>query len=304
MIIYVYIFLIKYLLFRLENEAILKNCPLSIAELAGMEGKRATCLSTRGHSSSEQKPANVINGDDFVTVQNSSGSCKFDLKLLKEILSRFKPDFFIGPFDEHSIPMSLKRVRRAVDRNLKYEKISESASDEFPFFSSISGAEYLTEKERNISGISLKSSGIAFCDLQKLPSVEEGVALVSGTVSGEGREGLCRIVRGSVSPDEMIRFLPFVDIFDTTFVDDLTAKGQALQINDGKVEESLNLWDEKYFEDFSPIMKGCDCLACKNYKRSYLHHLLKSHEMLSGVLLMMHNLRQYYHWLEYLKSTV
>lgn len=290
----------------MENDAILKNCPLSIAELAGVSGKRATCLATRVHSTTEQKPANVINGDDFVTVQNSSGSSKFDLKQLEVILTRFKPDFFIGAFDEHSIPMSLKRVRKAVDRNLKYEKYSEMASEslgKLPFLSSISGAEHLLEKERNVSGISLKSSGLAFCDLQKLATFEERLALVKSVCSVEGRESLFRIIRGSVDPIEMIEFLPFADMFDTTFVDEITAKGLALQLNYEtlSVSEPLNLWDEKYFEDFAPMAENCTCHSCKNYKRSYVHHLLKSHEMLAGVLLMMHNLHQYYLWLEKLK---
>lgn len=279
----------------------MKNSPFSLAELAGVSGKRAVCLATRV----EKKSVNVINGDDFVTVQNSAGSMKFDLKLMQPILSRFKPDFFIGPFDEHPIPMSLKRVRKAVDRNLKYEKISEIASDQtdFPFISSISGAEILTEKERNVAGISEKSSGIAFCDLHKLATVEDRFNLLKAVCEVSGRKGFLRIVRGSVSPIEMQKYLPFTDIFDTTFVDEITSKGHALILSiNGCDSGSLNLWEEKYFEDFEPISKDCNCHTCKNYKRMYVHHLLKSHEMLAGVLLMMHNLFQYSQWLEHLKS--
>ena len=283
----------------------MKNCPLSLAELAGISGKRAICLATRLNGSNEKKSVNIVNGDDFVTVQNSSGLMKFDLKLMQSILTRFKPDFFIGPFDEHPIPMSLKRVRKAVDRNLKYEKISEVSSEQVdsPFISSISGAEILAEKERNVAGISEKSSGIAFCDLQKLATVEERLSLLKEVCEISGREGLLRIVRGSVSPIEMVKYLPYTDMFDTTFVDEITAKGHALVLSvDGNDSGSLNLWDEMYFEDFEAISKECMCHTCNNYKRTYIHHLLKSHEMLAGVLIMMHNLFQYSQWLEHLKS--
>lgn len=288
----------------MENDAVFKQSPLSIAEFAGVSGKWATCLTTRLSGRSEIKPANIINGDDFVTVHNSSGANKFNLQSLESILTRFKPDFFIGPFDEHSIPMSLKRVRRAVDRNLKYEKIVESSCTDIPFVSSISGAEIFAEKERNVSGISEKSSGIAFCDIHKLESLEERLDILSKISSNQERENLLRIVRGSISPSEMSKYLPFVDIIDTTFVDEVTAKGHALQLKftlPFVQTDNINLWDEKYFEDFEPISEGCTCHTCKNYKRSYVHHLLKSHEMLAGVLLMMHNLNQYYRWLEYLK---
>lgn len=290
--------------FSLENDSILKQSPLSIAELAGVSGKWATCLTTRVSGRNELKPVNIINGDDFVTVHNSSGANKFNLLNLESILTRFKPDFFIGPFDEHSIPMSLKRVRRAVDRNLKYEKIYESSCAEIPFVSSISGAESLAEKERNVAGISEKSSGVAFCDIHRLESLEERVNILSEVLSNPKRENFIRIVRGSISPSEMSKFLPFVDVIDTTFVDEITEKGHALRLNFASPPtqtDHINLWDEEYFEDFGPISEGCTCHTCKNYKRSYVHHLLKSHEMLAGVLLMMHNLDQYYRWLEYLK---
>jgi queuine tRNA-ribosyltransferase accessory subunit len=290
----------KKVYFSLENDAIMKNSPLSLSELAGVSGKRAVCLATRV----EKRSANVINGEDFVTVQNSAGSMKFDLNLMQPILTRFKPDFFIGPFDDHPIPMSLKRVRKAVDRNLKYEKKSQVTSEqlELPFISSISGAEILAEKERNILGISEKSSGIAFCDLHKLATVEERLNILKAVCEVSGREGLLRIVRGSVSPVEMAKYLPYTDMFDTTFVDEITGKGYALILSlDGEDSGSLDLWDEKYFEDFEPISKDCHCNTCKNYKRTYVHHLLKSHEMLGGVLLMMHNLFQYSKWLENLK---
>lgn len=304
---------------------------MSLAELAGVSGKRAVCLATRVHSTNEKLTKSSksisnnqpINGEDFVRVQNATGSSKFELKDMETIIQRFSPDFFIGPFDEHPIPMSLKRVRKAVERNLKYEKFCEethlklkdsisNSKTSFPFVSSILGAEIISEKERNIAGISEKSSGISFCDLHKISSLEERLEVLKGVSSVPGREGLLRILRGAVEPGEMIKYLPFVDVFDTTFVDELTAKGHALQLNfDSSLlsnsPEPINLWDEKYFDDFEAISKNCTCNSCKErnfYKRSYVHHLLKSHEMVAGVLLMMHNLHQYYRWLEHLKSNL
>lgn len=262
-------------------------------------------MSTRVHSLSEKKNANIINGDDFVTVQNSSGSSKFELKNMKDILARFKPDFFIGAFDDHPIPVSVKRVRKGVDRSLKYEKFSQYSSEslnDLPFVSSISGAEYSGEKDRNISGISSKSSGIAFCDLHKLATFEERLELLKSSCAVPGKDDLLRIFRGSVTPMEISQLLPFVDVFDTSYVDEITSKGLALQLDDSCDVEPLNMWDETYFEDFKALSEKCSCSTCKNYKRSYVHHLLKSHEMLAGVLLTMHNLHQYHSYLESLKA--
>lgn len=51
----------------------------------------------------------------------------------------------------------------------------------------------------------------------------------------------------------------------------------------------LNLWDEEYMRDRRPLMEGCGCLACGKHTRAYVHHLLKSKELLAEILLHQHN---------------
>ncbi|XP_054274045.1 queuine tRNA-ribosyltransferase accessory subunit 2 [Macrosteles quadrilineatus] len=55
----------------------------------------------------------------------------------------------------------------------------------------------------------------------------------------------------------------------------------------------INLNDKRYFDDFSPISRDCGCLTCTKHTRAYIHHLLNTKEMLSSVLLMIHNLHHY-----------
>lgn len=43
-------------------------------------------------------------------------------------------------------------------------------------------------------------------------------------------------------------------------------------------------------EDASPLMTSCRCYCCENHSRAYVHHLLREHEILGGVLLQTHNL--------------
>ena len=52
----------------------------------------------------------------------------------------------------------------------------------------------------------------------------------------------------------------------------------------------LNLMNAKYQTDDRPIEEGCGCPTCQRVSRAYLRHLLKSGEMLSQRLLVMHNL--------------
>jgi queuine tRNA-ribosyltransferase len=42
-----------------------------------------------------------------------------------------------------------------------------------------------------------------------------------------------------------------------------------------------------------PLEDGCDCEACVDFSRGYLHHLAKRGEMLGAVLCSLHNVRFY-----------
>ena len=46
----------------------------------------------------------------------------------------------------------------------------------------------------------------------------------------------------------------------------------------------------KYKEDFTPLDSECDCYCCKNYTKAYLHHLVKTGEILGGRMLSLHNI--------------
>lgn len=72
-------------------------------------------------------------------------------------------------------------------------------------------------------------------------------------------------------------------------------------------EYSINLWDAAYRKDRQPLvsgfliifsshddlkflqLEGCRCVACLYHTRAYIHHLLKSKELLAEILLYHHN---------------
>lgn len=53
----------------------------------------------------------------------------------------------------------------------------------------------------------------------------------------------------------------------------------------------INITGAKYKTAFKPIMEDCDCYTCKNYTMAYIHHLFKAKEILSGMLMSIHNER-------------
>lgn len=66
----------------------------------------------------------------------------------------------------------------------------------------------------------------------------------------------------------------------------------------------INLNNKKYETDMSPIDDECGCPVCKKYSRAYIRHLLRSQEMLSQRLAVMHNLWFYNHLMEDIRNAL
>ncbi|MCB9531125.1 MAG: tRNA guanosine(34) transglycosylase Tgt [Myxococcales bacterium] len=56
----------------------------------------------------------------------------------------------------------------------------------------------------------------------------------------------------------------------------------------------IRLTDRRYRADLYPIDPACECYTCKNFTRAYLHHLLKSGELLGTMLCTLHNIAHYH----------
>ena len=77
-----------------------------------------------------------------------------------------------------------------------------------------------------------------------------------------------------------------VDMFDCVLPTRLARHG-ALMTSQGRV----NIKNEKYKEDFTPLDPNCDCYCCRNYTKAYLRHLYVCDETFGKRLLSYHNIR-------------
>ena len=66
----------------------------------------------------------------------------------------------------------------------------------------------------------------------------------------------------------------------------------------------LNLFNQKFEKDMSPIEEGCNCPACRDYSRAYIRHLLKAKEMLGMRLCVLHNLYFYNHLMQDIRLAI
>ena len=67
---------------------------------------------------------------------------------------------------------------------------------------------------------------------------------------------------------------------------------------------TMNLLNQKYETDQSPIDSECGCPACRNYSRAYIRHLFKAKEMLGMRLCVLHNLYFYNHLMEEIRLAI
>jgi len=76
-----------------------------------------------------------------------------------------------------------------------------------------------------------------------------------------------------------------VDMFDCVLPTRSGRHGQAWTW-----EGSINLKNARFAEDQDPLEPDSACPASRDYSKAYLHHLVKSEEILGQVLLSWHNL--------------
>lgn len=79
-----------------------------------------------------------------------------------------------------------------------------------------------------------------------------------------------------------------IDMFDCVVPTRNGRNGQAFTWNG-----ELQLRNAGYKEDFSPIDKDCECMACRLHTRAYIRHLFNTEEILGLRLVSLHNIHFY-----------
>ncbi len=76
-----------------------------------------------------------------------------------------------------------------------------------------------------------------------------------------------------------------IDLFDCVLPTRLGRHGTALVRG-----ERWNLRNARFRNDHAPLDKTCPCFTCRSHSRAYLHHLVRSEELLGLTLLSLHNI--------------
>lgn len=109
-----------------------------------------------------------------------------------------------------------------------------------------------------------------------------------------------RYLMGVGKPEDLVEGVRRgIDMFDCV-MPTRNARNGHLFTTDGIVK----IRNAKHKVDTNPLDAECDCYTCKNYSRSYLHHLDKCNEILGSRLNTIHNLRYYQRVMEGLRGAI
>ncbi|MDG1008604.1 MAG: tRNA guanosine(34) transglycosylase Tgt [Amylibacter sp.] len=142
----------------------------------------------------------------------------------------------------------------------------------------------------------------------------DGYAL-GGLAVGEGQEAMfsCldfapeqlpwdkpRYLMGVGKPDDIVGAVQRgVDMFDCVLPSRSGRTGQA-QTRMGQI----NLRNARHKDDPRPLDAECSCPTCQQYSRAYLHHVIKSQEIIGSMLLTWHNLHYYQELMQNLRNAI
>ncbi|MEM6933423.1 MAG: tRNA guanosine(34) transglycosylase Tgt [Pseudomonadota bacterium] len=98
-----------------------------------------------------------------------------------------------------------------------------------------------------------------------------------------------RYLMGVGKPDDLVGAVKRgVDMFDCVLPSRSGRTGQAFTRHG-----VVNIRNSRHANDPRPLDEACTCPACSNYSRAYLHHVHKSQEIISSMLMTWHNLHYY-----------
>jgi queuine tRNA-ribosyltransferase len=113
-------------------------------------------------------------------------------------------------------------------------------------------------------------------------------------------EAAPRYLMGVGKPDDLVGAVERgIDMFDCVLPTRSGRNGQAFTW-DGP----LNLRNARFAEDMAPLDPRCSCDTCAHYGRAYLHHLVKSGEILGAMLLTGHNLSFYQQLMQAMREAI
>ena len=138
---------------------------------------------------------------------------------------------------------------------------------------------------------------------------------VGGLAVGEGHEAMCacldyapgqlpedkpRYLMGVGKPDDIVEAVRRgIDMFDCVLPTRSGRTGQAFT-----ADGPINIRNARFGEDQEALEPNCPCQTCTKFERAYVHHLVRSGEILGAMLMTEHNLWFYQRLMQGLRDAI
>ncbi len=196
-------------------------------------------------------------------------------------------------FDECTpYPATYEEAKKSMELSLRWAERSKKAFKEregYGLFGIVQGGIYKDLRTASARAlIDIGFDGYAIGGL----AVGEGQELMLETLNHTIPllpENKPRYLMGVGKPDDIIEAVKRgVDMFDCVLPTRSGRNGQAFTS-----KGAINIRNAKYADSEESLDLACKCPTCVNYSVAYLHHLVKSNEILGSMLMTWHNLYYY-----------
>ncbi|MDO8600791.1 MAG: tRNA guanosine(34) transglycosylase Tgt [bacterium] len=194
----------------------------------------------------------------------------------------------IFAFDECTSPLSgYDYQKEAMGRTHRWAERSRNAHTrkDQALFGIIQGGEWQDLREESVKAISaLDFSGFGMGGY--FGKTKEKMYELLNFVTERLPEQKPRHHLGIGRPEDIPKLIDAgIDMFDCA-APTREARNGTLYVSNG----TISIGNGEFREDFKPTEEGCGCVACSNFTRAYLHHLIRGKELLYYRLASIHNL--------------
>ena len=207
-------------------------------------------------------------------------------------------------FDEcPALPATEAEVAKSMRLSMRWAQRSRDAFGDRPghaLFGIMQGG--VTRDLREESAQALQSIGFDGYAVGGL-AVGEGQAAMFGVLDyapGFLPQDKPRYLMGVGKPDDIVGAVERgIDMMDCVLPSRSGRTGQAWTRRG-----SVNIRNARHADDPRPLDESCTCPACQKYSRAYLHHVVRSGEIIGSMLLTWHNLHYFQELMQGLRDAI
>jgi len=192
-------------------------------------------------------------------------------------------------FDECSpYPCDYEQAKSAMDRTHRWLERCFKAKKRFDvaLFPIVQGAffdDLRAESAKVISSYDAVGYAIGGVSVGEPTDVKNHIVEITAPLLPENKP---RYLMGVGTPNDLLDGVKRgIDMFDCVMPTRIARHGSFFMKNGRGI-----ITNKAFEDDFSPLVEGCQCYACKNHTRAYIRHLFKCQEATAATLLSIHNI--------------